>query len=151
MGIVVSLMGKSKSITAYLLRVDEEGKQYQGYMAEVENSLEAEQKLVGGYIQVIRLTDEIDCIINDDGKLQGYPPNRLWKSGNEIYDFIVGNIQCVRHDDEGNFISIQPEDIPIIEEALVPIVGMGEVDGNIVFTTQPSQFLPKWGGDTGGC
>lgn len=150
--VMVRQMEKSKFITAYLLRVDEQGQQYQGYMAEVENSLEAEQKLVGGYIQVIRLTDEIDCIINDDGKLQGYPSNRLWKSGNEIYDFIVGNIQCVRHDDEGNFISIQPEDIPIIEEALVPIVGMGEVDGNIVFTTQPSKFLPKWdGGDDGGC
>ena len=149
--VMVSQMAKSKVITAYLLRVNEEGQQYQGYMAEVDNSLEAEQKLVGGYIQVIRLTDEIDCIINDDGKLQGYPLNRLWKAGNEIYDFIVGNIQCVRHDDEGNFISIQPEDIPIIEEALVPIVGMGEVDGNIVFTTQPSLFLPKWGGDTGGC
>ena len=47
-------MGKSKSITAYLLRVDEEGKQYQGYLSEVENSLSAEQKYVGGYIQVIR-------------------------------------------------------------------------------------------------
>ena len=59
-------MGKSKSITAYLLRVDEEGKQYQGYLSEVENSLSAEQKYVGGYIQVIRLTEEIDAIIADD-------------------------------------------------------------------------------------
>ena len=144
---MVSPMAKNKFITAYLMRVDEQGQQYQGYLTEVENSLDAEQKFVGGYIQVIRLTDEIDCIINDDGKLQGLPPNQLWKAGNEIYDFIVGNIQCVRHDDEGNFISIQPEDIAVIEDVLVPIVGMGEVDGNIVFTTQPSQFLPKWGGD----
>ena len=143
----MSLMGKSKSITAYLLRVDEEGKQYQGYLSEVENSLSAEQKYVGGYIQVIRLTEEIDAIIADDGKLMSLPVNRLWRSDEAIYDFIVGNIACVRHDEEGNFISIHPEDIPAIENALVPIKDIILVDGNTVFITYPADCLLKWEGD----
>lgn len=150
LGIVVSQMSKDNFITAYILRVDEQGRQYQGYLAEVENSLEAEQKLVGGYIQVIRLTDEIDCIINDDGKLQGYPPNRLWKAGNEIYDFIVGNIECVRCNSEGEFTSILPEDIPMIESVLVPIKNIVMLDENTVFITYPSNCLPKWEGGADG-
>ena len=140
-------MGKSKSITAYLLRVDEEGKQYQGYLSEVENSLSAEQKYVGGYIQVIRLTEEIDAIIADDGKLMSLSVNRLWRSDEAIYDFIVGNIACVRHDEEGNVISIHPEDIPAIENALVPIKDIILVDGNTVFITYPADCLLKWEGD----
>lgn len=140
-------MGKSKYITAYLLRVDEEGKQYQGYLSEVENSLSAEQKYIGGYIQVIRLTEEIDAIIADDGKLMSLPANRLWRSDEAIYDFIVGNIACVRHDEYGNFTSIHPEDIPAIENALVPIKDIILVDGNTVFITYTADCLPKWGGD----
>ena len=65
-------------------------------------------------------------------------------------EFIVGNIACVRHDEEGNFISIHPEDIPAIENALVPIKDIILVDGNTVFITYPADCLPKWGGDVVG-
>lgn len=140
-------MSKSSSITAYFLRVDDKSQQYQGYMAEVPNSLKAEQEYVGGYVQVIALTDEIDAIINDDGKLMQLPANRLWKSDNQIYDFIVGNIQCVRHNIEGEFTNIQPEDIEVIEKLLVPIKGMHLVDEHMVFITVPAEGLPEWKGE----
>lgn len=145
-------MEKNKFITAYLLRVDEEGRQYRGYLSEVENSLKAEQKYVGGYIQVISLTDEIDAIIADEGKLMGLPANRLWRSDGAVYDFIVGNIACVRHDEEGNFTSIHPEDIPAIESVLVPIRNIIPADDNTVFITYPADCLPEWkGGVKDGC
>ena len=53
----------------------------------------------------------------------------------------------MRHDEEGNFTSIHPEDILVIENALVPIKDIILVDGNTVFITYPADCLPKWGGD----
>ncbi len=146
----MSQMSKDNFITAYISRVDEQGQLYQGYLSEVENSLKAEQKLLGGYIEVIRLTDEVCCIVNEEAKLLGLPANRLWKSDDEIYDFIAGNIECVRCNSEGEFTSILPEDIPMIESALVPIKNIVMVDGNAVFVTYPSDCLPKWEGGADG-
>ena len=119
-------MAKSKYITAYLLRVDEEtGKPYKGYLTEVENSLEAEQRYVnfgreGGLIQVIAI-DGIDYILNDEGKLCHFPYNRALLDGNKVLDIFVGNIMCVRHNAEGEFTSILESDIEIIERRLKPI------------------------------
>ena len=99
----------------YMMRVSEDGKPYRGYVGEIENTLEAKQAYVGGLIQVIRLDEKIDAIINDEGKLIPLQWNRLWfVDGKEPIDIIMGNILCCRHDDEGNFTDIQEEDIPVI-------------------------------------
>lgn len=121
-------MKKSK-INAYLLRVDEtSGDSYKGYIAEVDNDLGAEQLFVNynqphGLIQVIKLDKNICAIINDEGKLKNFHINRLWldEDGN-ILDFIVGNIMCVRCVEEGEFASILPSDVAVIEKLLVPVV-----------------------------
>ena len=41
---------------------------------KISNTLEAKQKLVGGYIEVIRM-DGFDIIINEEGKLLDLEPN----------------------------------------------------------------------------
>ena len=46
------------------------------YETEIENTLEAEQKAVGGYIQVVPLDNETLLICNEDGKLNGMQGNR---------------------------------------------------------------------------
>ena len=52
---------------------------------EVENSLKALQKLVGGYIETVSLPHGVCMIVNEEGKLQGLQPNfRL------DHDLIVG-------------------------------------------------------------
>ena len=62
-------------IQAYLLRVDRlSGVVYKGYLANVDNSLEAEQAHVNsnephGLIEVVSITDEIDVICDDEGKV----------------------------------------------------------------------------------
>jgi len=123
---------RDKFITAYLLRVDEEsGKPYKGYLTQVENSLDAEQRYVnygraGGLIQVVSLGD-IDVICNDEGKLLGMPYNRAWVKNGEILDIFVGNIMCVRHNSEGEFTSILESDIDEIEKALYPILAIKRV------------------------
>lgn len=68
-------------------------------------------------------TDEIDVIANDEGKLMNYPINRFVVDDmGGVYDMLVGNLMCVRHNSEGEFTSIREEDIPVIEKHLVAIM-----------------------------
>ena len=80
-------MENDKYILAYLLRVGENGQQYKGYFAELENSLKAEQQLVGGRITTYPLSDEIDIISCDDAVAKYMKLNRA------LYDL------------QGNFIT----------------------------------------------
>ncbi len=109
---------KEKRIKIFAMRC-EEGKVYKGRIEEIENSLEAKQRFVDGHIQVISLTDEIDLVLNDEGKLDSLPLNRVWlgKDGN-ILDILVGNVLACRFDSEGDFTSILESDIPVILERL---------------------------------
>ena len=112
-------------INGYFLRVSEEGVSYRGYVKEFKDSLDVLQEYVGGYIDVVALDYRIDLVINDEGKIKNLPANRAWTDGNgRVYDIIHGNILCVRHDGDGEFISIEKEDIPIIEKALIPLKGV---------------------------
>lgn len=120
---------KQEKIQAYLLRVDKlSGVVYKGYLAEVDNTLEAEQRYVNydephGLITVLSITDEIDVIANDEGKLKNYPINRFVVDDmGGVYDMLVGNLMCVRHNSEGEFTSIKEDDIPIIESHLIPLM-----------------------------
>lgn len=57
-----------------------------GEIREIENTLEALQKIVGGWIECVY--NNGSCIIcNEEGKLQGLAPN-IWFKG----DILVGTI-----------------------------------------------------------
>lgn len=75
----------------------------------IEDKLEVLQKLVGGYIEVAPLTNNIDIVCNEEGKLMLLKPNI-----NLDYDVIVGNIFFVSFDEEGNFKSLTDEQIKTI-------------------------------------
>lgn len=120
---------KQSKIQAYLLRVNKlSGVVYKGYLAEVDNTLEAEQRYVNfdephGLITVVSINDDIDVICNDEGKLRNFPINRfLVSDAGVVLDMLVGNIMCVRHNSEGEFTSIREEDIPVIESLLIPLM-----------------------------
>lgn len=120
---------KQSKIKAYLMRTDEKSKiVYKGYLAEVDNTLEAEQAYVNynkphGLITVVSINNDIDIIANDEGKLNNYPINRFLVSDDGIVlDMLVGNIMCVRHNSDGEFTSIREEDIPVIESHLIPLM-----------------------------
>jgi len=62
------------------------------YETEIENTLEAEQKAVGGYIEVVPLDNGKLLICNEEGKLNGMQGNR--RIGKDIIAgpfFIVGS------------------------------------------------------------
>lgn len=120
---------KQSKIQAYLLRVNKlSGVVYKGYLAEVDNTLEAEQRYVNfdephGLITVVSINDDIDVICNDEGKLRNFPINRfLVSDAGVVLDMLVGNIMCVRHNSDGEFTSIREEDIPVIESLLIPLM-----------------------------
>ena len=63
------------------------------YVKEMDNSLEAMQAIVGGFIETVYpFEDPVVLVCNDEGKLDGLPFNRALKDDDgETYDIIQGN------------------------------------------------------------
>ena len=70
----------------------------------LENTLEAMQTAVGGYIEIVGLEEDICILLNEEGKLEGLPPNR--RLGNDI---LVGDFYVCGSSEEGDLTSL-PED-----------------------------------------
>lgn len=93
---------------------------------DIENTLEALQKIVGGYIEIPFLSktfyqNEIDIIINEEGKMiEGLKPEIaiLEKGSNKVLDVVMGNCLFASHDDEGNTVGLTDKQIEIVENEL---------------------------------
>lgn len=93
---------------------------------EIENTLEALQKVVGGYIEIPYLSETlaengIDVIINDEGKfIEGLRAEiAIVKDGtNEVLDVVMGNCIFASHNDEGDTVSLSEEQIAIVQNEL---------------------------------
>lgn len=58
-----------------------------------DHSLENMQKLVGGWLEAVRVTDSITLWMNEEGKLQGLPPNfYLTDANGQPLDIVVGDV-----------------------------------------------------------
>ena len=101
-------------------------KENEAGIMEIENSLEAEQKFVGGLIEVVSITPELDLVVNDEGKLNNMKPVAAWKDGEKVLDLICGNCFVCRWNEEGEFVSIDDSDVDIIKEKLKPIIAVIE-------------------------
>lgn len=88
---------------------------------EIENTLQAKQNLVGGRIEVIRLTEEIDLIVNEEYLLNGSKPRVMIFENSEISNIVMGDCFVCRNDGEGNFTDIKREDILTLQEYLLHI------------------------------
>lgn len=71
----------------------------------IPNTLEAAQKMVGGYIEISSL-DDVCLVCNEDGKLTGLEGNR--RLGNDI---ITGTFFLTGCTDDGDFCSLTPEQL----------------------------------------
>lgn len=93
---------------------------------EIKNSLEELQSIVGGYIEFPFLGNKfrdntIDVIINEEGKfIEGLKPEIAMVDGEtkSILDIVYGNCIFASHDEEGNTISLNDEQIRIVMEEL---------------------------------
>lgn len=86
-------------------------KDNQGFM-EIENSLQAEQKFVGGLIECTALTEDIDLVCNEEGLLLDLAPRIAIPESKTI---IAGDCFICRHDRHGNFQSIKESDLELIQ------------------------------------
>lgn len=82
----------------------------QARVVEIDHTLEAMQKTVGGYIEPFQLDDEVYAICNEEGKMGGYQPCRaIWYEG-ELIEIIFGTFFiCAAPWDSENFESLTDE------------------------------------------
>ena len=100
-------MSKNEELKIVLKKVGEEPK-----IMNIENTLEAKQKLVNGWIEVVSVTDDILLVCNEEGKLENLPPNLLFD-----YDYIAGDCFFIGDDyDNADFKSLTDEQIEEIKE-----------------------------------
>ena len=95
-------MSKKEKIRCILVKVFEQPK-----VVEIENNLSTLQKYVGGLIDIVELENDVDIIINDEGKLLGLSPNLVLY---EFRDIIVGDFLVVGQKN-GETISLSEEKI----------------------------------------
>lgn len=75
------------------------------YVKIIDGELKTMQNIVGGYIQMVYLTDKIALICNEEGKIAGLPSNRTIF---EIMDIIAGTFFiCGLNEDD--FASLNDE------------------------------------------
>lgn len=74
-------------------------------VVEIDDSLEAMQAVVGGYLEVV-VVDGLDLWCNEEGLIDDMPFNRLM-GGHAIH----GDFFLARHDDEGDSTSVTAADI----------------------------------------
>lgn len=93
-------------------------------VAEIENTLATEQKIVEGYIEACYpFDDEIAIICNEEGKLKGLPLNRaIYSENGELIEIIAGTFIIASAPIESeNFESLSEEQIKKYQEMfLVP-------------------------------
>lgn len=106
------------------------------YVADVEHTLEAEQKAVGGLIQPVYLEDDNTCIIcNEEAKLNGMEGNRRFGDGSSIIagPFFVCGLT------EDDFRSLTDEEVTkYMDRFAVPDqITQEEVEADMGFTFIP--------------
>ncbi len=75
----------------------------------VENTLRAFQQMVGGFIELLDVSDTVCILVNEEGKLNGLTPNRRFAG-----DILVGTILVVGRDGE-NLSSLQADELETYE------------------------------------
>lgn len=81
-------------------------------MVEMEDSLEAMQKMVDGMIEeYMPFEDDVAIVCNDEGKMRGLPLNRgILDENGKLMDIIAGSFfVCYAPIESEKFLSLPPE------------------------------------------
>ena len=91
---------------------------------EIEDSLHSMQNFVGGLIEKVALTPDIDLICNAEGLINGSEPRVILMENGHFQNCIVmGDCFVCRHDGRGNLVSVKESDLPIIKSRLFHLKG----------------------------
>ena len=80
-------------------------------VTEMENSLDALQRTGGGHIQIVKVGDRIDLVVNEDGAHD--------LLGNIDGHSITGVALVVRKDADGDLVDIEDDDVAEVTARLV--------------------------------
>lgn len=97
---------------------------------DIGTELEDLQKIVGGYIEIPFLSEKffehgIDIIINEEGKLIDGMKAEIAIVNEEhgnILDIVYGNCIFASHDEEGNTIALNEEQIEMVSNELETVI-----------------------------
>lgn len=93
---------------------------------ELENELTALQEVVGGYLEVVRLPNDIVLWCNEEGLLQGLPQNLILMGDKNVP--IVGDVLFTSTNIRGDTTGLNElQMVWIINRT--KIIGKGEYDG----------------------
>ncbi len=83
------------------------------YVSEIKEGLEPLQELVGGYIEAVESSiNNVDIVVNECGKIDGLPANRVRRDeSGQIIDVFHGSFCLIGVNSEGAFISLTAEQI----------------------------------------
>jgi len=90
------------------------------YIKEIDDTLEAKQRLVDGDIEIVSSffsdKNDYDFIINEEGKIRGLPLNRwIW----DKKDAVAGNLIVAKSDYyTGEFVDMDDNDISFVLEKI---------------------------------
>lgn len=115
------------------MEANENGVVFSGYIGEIENTQEAIRKYLGGFPEVIHLTEDLNLVGKEESGKR-LPMNRAMVIDGKIDRILFGNLLGLRQDENG-FCSIKETDIPIFKKYLRPVFYF---DGKIMIPTEES-------------
>lgn len=80
----------------------------------IDGSLESMQALVGGWLEHVQLDDGLDLYCNEEGRLRNLPLNL--RRENPIGNTLNGDFFLCRSDQDGEAISLTPQDIKFLQQ-----------------------------------
>lgn len=102
----------------------------------LSTSLDDLQNAVGGYIELTTLGDGCHILCNEEGKLRGMEPNRIY--GDEVF---VGVIYITRVNDEGFFVSLTDEDVKFYMNLFYEPIQKGKFDSTFKASKHTDAFF----------
>ena len=157
-------MSKENYIIAYVMRVDESGQQYQGYLSEIRivqtwerekncaaigkpekvTMVDVETDLYGKkgeeFMELTEFSNDMVFMCKPNAVIMGLPLNRaVYDENGKFMTILAGDVFVVRKK-ETQFMSICQKDITLLNECLKPIVRIfgGKID------TKPVADLQEW-------
>ena len=100
------------------------------YVAIIDNDLSASQGMVGGSIETLSLSDTVEMIVNEEGKIKNLPANRRFRN-----DVIAKRFIIVGVDEGEHFKSLSDKDIKQYSEAFdeIEMIDQKDVQKNMDF------------------